>query len=42
MATQIAHDDPNDQEPLGRRYAWATLEYVMFAAMFALLFLMVR
>ena len=42
MATQIAHDDPNDQEPYGRRYGWAALVYVMFAALVALLFIMVR
>ena len=42
MATQIAHDDPNHQEPLARRYGWATLLYVMFAALLVLLFVMVR
>ena len=42
MATQIAHDDPNRQEPFARRYGWATLLYVVFAALIALLFVMVR
>jgi hypothetical protein len=42
MPTQIAHDDPTDQESLLRRYGWAAVVYVMFAVLAVLLFLMVR
>ncbi len=38
----VPHDDPHDQEPLTRRYGWATLLYAMFAVLVMLLFVMVR
>jgi hypothetical protein len=33
---EYIHDDPHGQEPLVRRYAWATLLYVTLGALVAM------